>query len=238
MLIEPGNVHVTTAVTTHADFDTLFVDASVVAKAAENCGLPGAFPHLSRADSGAQPLLRAFTHLLQTMRDPHGERLERAEAFERALYGLFQHAGEVSPSTQPVGRAKLLRARDLLHDMSSVQNVAAPPSMAELAGSVGLSAIQLIRGFKELYGLPPYQYLVRLRVARALRLIERGPSRELRSLTDVALEAGFCDLAHMDKHLRRMIRMSPSTFAASMNVKRRWMQTSRRAVVGETRSRT
>jgi AraC-like DNA-binding protein len=222
MLIEPGEVHVTTKVTSPAGFDTLFVDASAMAAVAERCGMPRGFPHFKATDSSDPTLLAAFTAAQATILDMSSEALECSEAFEVALYELFRRACEATPEKSASGVKRILRARDLIHDLQTSRDGDGPMSMADLASAVGLTPIQLIRGFKALLGVPPYQYLVRLRMARAQRLIARGPTAQIRSLTDVALEIGFCDLAHMDKHFRRVLRVSPSAYAAGISLPKKW----------------
>ena len=216
MLIEPGDVHVTTRVDAPASFDTLVLDASLVAAVAERSSLPGGFPHFSQADSSDVALLASFRRVHELLRDTQSETLEQGEAFEEALFDLFRGACELSPDQPTLERSKLKRVRDLLHASCAGPDSAAAMTVPELADGVGLSPIQLIRGYKQLYGLPPYQYLIRLRLARAQRLIELGPNEELRSLSDVAQEVGFFDLAHMDKHFRRMLRMSPTAYAVGL----------------------
>jgi AraC-like DNA-binding protein len=227
MLIEPGDVHVTTKVSSAAGFDTLFVDASAMAAVAERCGMPSGFPHFEAMDSADPGLLEAFRAAHAALTDLRSEPLERTEAFEEALYELFRRACEATPEKSVSGVTRILRARDLIHDLQAGREVA-PMSMVDLASAVGLTPIQLIRGFKAIVGVPPYQYLVRLRMARAQRLISRGPTDELRSLTDVALETGFCDLAHMDKHFRHILRVSPSSYAAGIKMQETWGRTQRR----------
>lgn len=228
LLIEPGNVHVTTKVARPASFETLYVDASAMAAVAARCGIPAGFPHFRAMDSAAPEAVRAFRRVHATLADPHGEALERSEAFEEALYELFRVGCEVGPAGGRSGLTSILRVRDRLHALQNGDDGGAPTSMAALAEDVGLTPIQLIRGFKTVFGLPPYQYLLRLRMARAQFLIARGPTGELRSLTDVAVETGFCDLAHMDRHFRRSLRVSPSMYAHGLGGQRAWARTRRR----------
>jgi AraC-like DNA-binding protein len=227
MLIEPGNVHVTTDVAAPASFETVFVDVGVLANLAERCGLPGGMPHFTAADSGDPALLQAFGAVHEALRDGQAETLQQGEAFTEALFWLFRSACETGVGEPNVERGKILRVRDLLHARSRDGDAAAI-SVGELAATVGLSPMQLIRGFKLLFGLPPYQYLVRLRLARAQRLIERGPTDELRSLADIAQEVGFFDLPHMDRHFHRMLRLSPRRYALDLHVHGRWSGARRR----------
>jgi AraC-like DNA-binding protein len=228
MLIEPGSIHVTTKVTSAAAFETLFVDPAAMAHIAERCGMPAGYPHFSSLDSLNPRLIKAFERVHRVLQDARSEVLERTELFEEALFTLFRRACETAPSNPIAPRAKIRRARDLIHDVFIDGEGAKTTSTAGLAGAVGLNPIQLIRGFNALFGLPPYQYLVRLRVARAQHLIEQGPNEQIRSLTDISVEAGFCDLPHMNKFFRRILRMSPTQYATGLGTEKRWARARRR----------
>jgi AraC-like DNA-binding protein len=227
MLIEPGNVHVTTAVHEPGAFDTLFIDPAVVAAMAERCGLPNGSTHFSTTDNHDADVVGSFEHLVATLRDLDGGGMEQSEVLEDALYGLFGRAGESAPPLMIAPRATVLRARDLIHDLFADGGDEEAQSTTAFASAVGLTPIQLIRGFNRVFGMPPHQYLVRLRVSRALSQIAHGPTDDLRSLADVALDAGFFDLSHMNKVFGRILRTAPSAFAAAVGARDRWVRARR-----------
>lgn len=68
----------------------------------------------------------------------------------------------------------------------------------ELCQITHLSRSTFLRQFKEVSGLSPNQYLVRLRCRKALHLMSLGD----RTKTEAALECGFYDLSHMERALR------------------------------------
>ncbi len=78
-------------------------------------------------------------------------------------------------------------------------------SLEALAAEVGLSPGRLMHVFTESIGVPLRPYLSWLRLQRAAAGIVSG-----RALTEVALEAGFSDAAHMSRSFRRNFGMSPS----------------------------
>jgi AraC-like DNA-binding protein len=227
MLIEPGNVHVTTTVNEPAAFDTLFIDPMMVAGVAERCGLPRGATHFSTTDNHDADVVGCFGHLIDTLRDPHADGLEQSEALEDALYTLFGRTGESAPPLMIAPRATVLRARDLIHDLFADGGDEDAQSTTAFARAVGLTPIQLIRGFNQVFGMPPHQYLVRLRVARALSQIAQGPTDDLRSLADVALDAGFFDLPHMNRVFGRILRTAPSAFAVAVGARDRWARARR-----------
>jgi AraC-like DNA-binding protein len=82
---------------------------------------------------------------------------------------------------------------------------AADTSLEALAAQVDLSKGRLMHVFTESIGVPLRPYLAWLRLQRAAAGIVSG-----RALTDVALEAGFSDAAHMSRTFRRSFGMTPS----------------------------
>lgn len=79
------------------------------------------------------------------------------------------------------------------------------PTAAEVAAHVGLSESRFGHLFSEQLGLPLRQYLLWLRLRHAARLWAQG-----RSLSEMALGAGFYDHAHFTRTLRRMTDYAPS----------------------------
>src|SRR5262249_16762168 len=61
LLIEPGDLHVTTAVASPASFETLYIDAGFMTDLAREGGFPGGFPHFHSIDSAAPALVHAFS---------------------------------------------------------------------------------------------------------------------------------------------------------------------------------
>lgn len=78
-------------------------------------------------------------------------------------------------------------------------------SLEDLAQSVNVSASHLGRLFKETIGMPPHQYLIKLRVERAHQLLQGGRH----AISDVALQVGFTDQSHLHRHFKRIYGVTP-----------------------------
>ena len=85
-------------------------------------------------------------------------------------------------------------------------------SLEELAGLAHLSPFHFARLFKNSTGLPPHQYVIARRVARAMELLRR---RDILLLAEVAVEAGFADQSHFTRHFKRLVGVTPRLFQAS-----------------------
>ncbi|MGW1210313.1 AraC family transcriptional regulator [Streptomyces sp. NPDC002499] len=106
------------------------------------------------------------------------------------------------PGADAIARA----VRDRLAD-----ELLEPPSLAALAGDLGLSRYQLLRAFRTATGVPPYAWLAQHRVSRARRLLDTG----LRP-AEVAPLVGFADQAHLTRWFRRVLGVTPAVYRSSV----------------------
>ncbi|MBL8680448.1 MAG: helix-turn-helix transcriptional regulator [Myxococcales bacterium] len=98
------------------------------------------------------------------------------------------------------------RMRDLL-----LERYAEPLTLDDLARAARVSPYYGLRVFRGAYGVPPFEYLVHVRLQRARSALRGG-----RRAVDVAAETGFADQAHLTRWFRRMFRTTPSTFAKAL----------------------
>ena len=80
-------------------------------------------------------------------------------------------------------------------------------SLTSLAAEAGLSPFYFARVFSELVGEPPHQYLLRVRLRRAAKLLRMGAS-----VAEAALKSGFPDVNHFSKTFRRRFGVAPSRY--------------------------
>src|SRR3984957_4213527 len=78
----------------------------------------------------------------------------------------------------------------------------------DLAGVVRLSTSYFFRAFRQTFGESPRAYIMQRRIRRAqeLMLTSRLP------LSQVALECGMCDQAHLCRVFRRIVGISPNAW--------------------------
>jgi transcriptional regulator GlxA family with amidase domain len=67
--------------------------------------------------------------------------------------------------------------------------------------------------FRRHYGVPPYQYLCRLRIEHARHLLRQGTPPVI-----VAMESGFFDQSHLSKHFKRLCGTTPGRYALDQAV--------------------
>ncbi|HEY7370596.1 MAG TPA: helix-turn-helix transcriptional regulator [Polyangia bacterium] len=207
MLKEPGEVHRDLRV--HAPFTLQGAGFSpdLVAAAADAMGLRrggGAgldFGFKAPCFAPGQRAARlAFAMHDALVREDAGE-LERATLVAETLSEIV---GAGAPSIGRAPRA-VRRARAFLHDA-----FADKITLDDLAAHAALDKFHLARAFRAEVGLPPYEYLIHLRVARVRALLRRGVR-----VADAAQAVGFCDESQLHRHFRRILGVPPGAYARS-----------------------
>jgi AraC-like DNA-binding protein len=84
--------------------------------------------------------------------------------------------------------------------------------LTTLAEICGIGSFQLIRIFRRVVGVPPYAYLVQLRVNRAQTMLFQGAA-----VADVAYACGFSDQSHLTRTFKKAIGVPPGRYARSVN---------------------
>lgn len=84
-----------------------------------------------------------------------------------------------------------------------------PPGIFDLARDAGLNQINLTQGFKDIFGHTPYQYLSKIRLRKAAKLIA---SRE-QNVTEAAFSVGYSNLSHFAKIFRHEFGVNPSEYS-------------------------
>ena len=82
-------------------------------------------------------------------------------------------------------------------------------SLSQLSTLTGISPYYLLRAFRKTVGLPPFEYLLHLRILSAKELLRQG-----HPLIEVALETGFVDQSHFTRHFKRIVGFTPGQFVA------------------------
>ena len=83
-----------------------------------------------------------------------------------------------------------------------------PVTNAAMARKAGMSVRAFERSFVREYGVPPQQYLKRLRIQTACRLLV--DTRE--AIAAIAQRCGFADQSHLTREFRRITGLTPSTY--------------------------
>ncbi|MCT7351687.1 AraC family transcriptional regulator [Streptomyces sp. 15-116A] len=83
-------------------------------------------------------------------------------------------------------------------------------TLKDAAALLGAHPAHLVRAFSGAYGIAPHQYLMSRRVGRARRLLLAGGSP-----SQVALDTGFYDQAHLTRHFRKLVGVTPGRYRST-----------------------
>lgn len=213
MLFEPDSLHVTASIEGGgADFDVLFVEPDLVAPWLSEAGYRGT-AHLDAPHCADADVCAAFRALNAELASPGIEPRELQERLCSAVHELFDLAGESRGTTSVTDSAATFRKACRLIVEHYRDDPSLPLDTELIAERVGYSYYWFIRTFKRLVGISPYQYFLRVRLESARSQILAGPNRGAKTLTDVALRAGYCDLPHMTREFKRFLGTGPADFS-------------------------
>ena len=96
------------------------------------------------------------------------------------------------------------RVRRFIHE-----HLAETMTLAELCRHAHLQARSLEYGFRDLVGLSPFKYIKMLRLGEVRRRLQTSSAAE-RSVSEVALDCGFCHLSQFAADYKRVFLERPS----------------------------
>ncbi|QHA05496.1 helix-turn-helix domain-containing protein [Streptomyces broussonetiae] len=151
------------------------------------------------------PLLRRRVGQLHSALARPGDELEAESRLTLVGERLRDHLrGRDAPAHRP-DPVLAGRLRELL-DARVEDGVA----LQEAARLLHAHPAHLVRAFSGAYGIAPHQYLVSRRVGRARRLLLDG-----RAPGEVAVATGFCDQAHLTRHFKKLVGVTPGRYRLS-----------------------
>jgi AraC-like DNA-binding protein len=127
------------------------------------------------------------------MRDRKGIVIGLA-GFSRQLDRISGHSGTVDQFARMIDHMQ--------------KNFGESMTTRELAKMSGMSVSQFERRFRRAFGSSPRQYLLRLRVNAAARLLVETQE----TIASIAQDCGFHDHAHLCRSFQRIMNATPSTF--------------------------
>ncbi|MEJ5053871.1 helix-turn-helix transcriptional regulator [Sphingobacterium sp. MYb382] len=128
-----------------------------------------------------------------------------ARILELLMYQLEQLGGNGQEQELIKGDdiLKLEQARELLK-----QRYAAPPTQKDLSRAVGLNEFKLRRGFKEYFGITVYDFITRLRMEKARKLL----IEEQLPIAEVSSFVGFSHQNNFSIAFKKYFGLPPSEF--------------------------
>jgi len=192
------------------------MSATVTAASRDNA------PSRGRIENGDDQSAQAARLLFRAARYRNCDEEAAVEFVRRAMELLERQvntSGKPAPSAGGLAQWQVKRLE--LHIENSISR---PIALHELAAVSRLSTSHFSAAFKISFGLPPHAYLIERRVAfaKTRMLTSDAP------LSEIALDCGFADQAHLSRVFRRVTGMPPNV----------WRRSRREASAGTEQSNT
>ena len=152
---------------------------------------------------------RRFHQLIQLNWSEPGEHLLTSSLASELLdHALLSQVGMRSGLQLKGGLAAYQRRQ--LVDMIE-QQLAEPLNIGQLAAHCALSPYHFARMFRQSFGVPPHQYLLARRLARARDLLRNSAM----GLGDIALACGFASASHFANRFKQTLGGTPGEYRAA-----------------------
>jgi AraC family transcriptional regulator len=151
-----------------------------------------------------EPLIAA---LAAACRDGDTAELEElALAFAGAVAATQRGPGRARTPSPRVERRISAAVRRIEHDAQDAMSTRC--SLAALAREAAMSPYHFLRVFRQVVGMTPHQYVLRMRMHRAAVRLRCSDE----PISTIALDAGFNDLSTFNHRFRRIMGASPTVF--------------------------
>jgi AraC family transcriptional regulator len=150
-------------------------------------------------------LLRNAGHALGSDKDEAHQCIEQAAALLQAELA----PGELDAGASPGSTRCRLAPWQIARVTAFVDaNLAEKIAIEDLATQARLSTSYFSRAFRSTVGVPPHAYVIRRRIERAQEMIRLTE----KPLSEIALDCGLADQAHLSRHFRRVVGVSPGAW--------------------------
>lgn len=205
VLINPQEVHTGRSVGKEPlVYRTLYPNAELFEKLSVTlCDSPPSAPSFSRPVVQDVELAGLFRKACLACEGANTQLVRQALLAETLSMILLRHSDRRA-AVQAIGKEThvVKRAQEYL-----AENLHRNISLAELAQTAHLSVFHFTRVFRATAGLPPHEYLLNLRIARAKQLLSAGTA-----LAEAAELTGFYDASHFIKRFKRIVGVSPGQY--------------------------
>lgn len=207
-VVHPGEVHSNRAHDSRGcSYRDLFIHPELVRRTStELRGKDSGLPFFSTVVISEREVIARYLELHFSF-EHSSSKLEREARLLNLLASLierFAEEGRVAPASSAERRA-VTRACDYL-----IEHHAENVSLETLAGMASLSPFHFNRLFSAQFGVPPHQFQTLLRIARVKALLREGWS-----IPQAAMQAGFFDQSHLNRHFKRVVGVTPGQYCAS-----------------------
>jgi AraC family transcriptional regulator len=181
--------------------------------AADVMGAQAQQTQLREVSGGSDDILSALLVLLRdelVQRSSPSTMLVQGLASSLAVHLVRTYASESRPRAAPHGGLPAFKIHRALAAMQG--RLDQDLDLGRLAREASLSDAHFSRAFKKSTGFTPSQYLIRLRIELARRLLRETQ----RPVIDIGLDVGYASPSHFAQVFRREVGVLPSEYRGSM----------------------
>ncbi|MHB9035784.1 MAG: helix-turn-helix domain-containing protein [Armatimonadota bacterium] len=150
------------------------------------------------------------SHMMSVISLIESEMSSELTGYEYAVIAIFMQA--VVYLCRRYSRITRKSGRNLMQMASVISHIenhyAEQIELRHLEEIAHMSSSTLLRRFKESTGYTPIEYLVRVRISKAVELLRCGET----SITSIAFAVGFLDSNYFSRQFKRIMKMSPSEY--------------------------
>ena len=204
----PSGLEHQAALESNSEHLALYIDPSLIAKAASAAQLSDGFEIAERYTRGDKVISSIGMALLGELESEGLSGRLYAESLGNVLAVHLLRYYSVT-TTQPVtftGGLSAIKLRKVTEFIAD--NYSRDLKLAELAQVAGMSSFHFAREFKRSTGTTPHQYLIKYRVERAKALLARNDL----PLIEVGLQSGFSHQSHFTRLFRRVTGTTPNAY--------------------------
>ncbi len=208
VLINPGEVHTgSTVLDTPLQYFSLYPDKKTLEEVAEAVGinLSSDF-NFQRSLLNHSVLTEKFHLLYQSFilkADPASQQEIFLDCMQTLLKLPASNRSRVTLENKKDRRVEFLIDFIRTHFKEDV-------SLQQMADMVRLNPFHLVRLFKKVIGVSPYDYLINTRAEHSRQLLRKGYK-----VQEAAQQAGFYDSSHLNRSIRKIAGTSPKSFLSS-----------------------
>lgn len=199
--INPGEVHTGYSLQKGGiGYSMVYIGEELVREILPAHGAMPIFPSVAIRDSVLAPRLRRLCRMMEF----GGPSLAIETQLIADLSTLFtRHARASAPQCSWREPAHITRIQEYLR-----ANLQRNVRLSELSALTGLSRAHVIRSFRRVVGMPPYEWLLQARIEEARRLLKEG-----HAISELAMEFGFADQSHFHRRFKSVTGMTPAAYA-------------------------
>jgi AraC family transcriptional regulator len=186
---------------------SIFLDplaVTEIARAETGCDIPEVRMQYGIAD----PLIRSIGMMLDAelfsgCRSSRIYAESLATALAAQIFARYSNRASENHPSAKLNKTQLRRSVEFIHE-----NLDKDLTLAEVAAVANMSKYHFAKSFRQMTGIAPHRYLVKVRIEKARKLL----TLDTISVEEVANRVGYADKGHFSAQFMKIVGVSPSRY--------------------------